>query len=52
MKTISMADRTPKFVSFNFNQRFMLTGPETAYIEDGSHQVYYDYFVNTQVGET
>ena len=51
MKTMSMANG-PKFVSFNFNHRFMLTAPVTGYLEDGSRQVYYDYLVNTQVGES
>jgi hypothetical protein len=50
MKTMSMANG-PKFVSFNFNHRFMLTAPVTTYLEDGTRQVYYDYLVNTQAGE-
>jgi hypothetical protein len=50
MKIMAMVDG-PKFVSFNFNHRFMLTAPVMIYLEDGSHQVYYDYLVNTQVGE-
>ena len=45
-----MADR-PKFVSFNFNHRFMLTSPVTNYVDDGSRQVYCNYLVNTQVEE-
>ena len=50
MKTMSMANG-PEFVPFNFTHRFMLTAPVTTYLEDGSHQVYYDYLVNTQAGE-
>ena len=50
MKNMSMAIG-PKFVPFNFTHRFMLTAPVTTYLEDGSRQVYYDYLVNTQVGE-
>jgi hypothetical protein len=42
----------PKFFPFNFTHRFMLTAPVTTYLEDGSRQVYYNYLLNTQVGET
>jgi hypothetical protein len=50
MKTMSVAD-APKFVPFNFNHRYILCAPVTIYLEDGTRQVYYDYLVNTQVGE-
>jgi hypothetical protein len=50
MKTMSVAD-APKFVPFNFNHRYILCTPMTSYLEDGTHQVYYYYLVNTQVGE-
>ncbi len=50
MKTLLVA-AGPNFVPFNFNHRYMLTAPVMTYLEDGSHQVFYNYLVNTQVGE-
>ena len=50
MKTMSMTE-SPKFVSFNFNHRFMLTAPVTTYLKYGSRQVSYNYLVHTQAGE-
>jgi hypothetical protein len=51
MKTMSVAAAHPKFVHFNFNQRFMMIGTDTTYLEDGLHQVYFDYLVNLMVIE-
>ncbi len=50
MKTLLVVAE-PKFVPFNFNHRYMITAPVTTYLEDRSHQVYYEYLGTTQVGE-
>ncbi len=52
MKTMSVAaGPTSKFVPFNFNHRYIICMTETTYLDDGCHQVYYDYLVNMQVVE-
>jgi hypothetical protein len=51
MKTMSVAAAHHKLVRFNFNQRFMMIGTNTTYLEDGSCQVYFDYLVNLMVIE-
>jgi hypothetical protein len=51
MKTMSVAAVPPRFIHFNFNQRFMMTVTNTTYLEDGLCQVYFDYLINLMVIE-
>jgi hypothetical protein len=46
---MSVAAAHPKFARFNFIQRFMMIGTNTTYLEDGLHQVYFDYLINLMV---
>jgi hypothetical protein len=51
MKTMSVAAAHSKFIRFKSNQWFMMIGTNTTYLEDASHQVYFDYLVNLTVIE-
>ncbi len=53
MGTMSVAaPPAPKFASFNFDHRYMMTAPVTTYLKDGERQVYINYLVHTAVSDS